>query len=149
MAIIPIIKYVSYDDLVHYMRGTDFIIEPSIENSTFEFRGFNQDETVLFGMQYKLIFFNLYCTKYKNKELDGMEEQMCHKIGDLFINQLKNSYFKVLPRMPMTKENVEYLMNRYSRIIIKDPFQKYFSNNLNWKWVEVVDPLTFTKLSYK
>ena len=49
--------------------------------------------------------------------------------------------------MKMTKENVEYLMNRYSRIVIKDPFQKYFSNNLNWNWVEVVNPIIYNKLS--
>ena len=147
MAVVPIIKYISYEDLVRYMGSPDFIVEPSIENCEFEFRGFNQDETILFGLQYKLRFFNLYCIKYKNKELDGMEEQMCHKIGDLFINQLKNPYFKILPRMKMTKKNVEYLMNRYSRIVIKDPFQKYFFINLNWKWVEVVNPIIYNKLS--
>ena len=58
MAVVPIIKYISYEDLVRYMGSPDFIVEPSIENCEFEFRGFNQDETILFGLQYKLRFFN-------------------------------------------------------------------------------------------
>lgn len=140
MLIVPIVNINSYDELKEYLKDDldKYVIEPSIQDCEVTYRGFKQDTTILYGLVYKNIFFNFLCIKYNNKFLDGIEEYLCHDIGNKFIKELKNPYYKTLPRKKLTEDNYNYMKNRYDCIILKDITQKYFNNNLRWNWIEIL-----------
>lgn len=145
---IPRIQYnYNYDKLIKWLGKGNFVIEPSILNCEFAYRGFNQDNIILHGLVYKnTYFFNLYCIRYNDKETDGSTESICHKLGDNFILSLKNPYYKIIPRLDLTEDNLNKYLKRYQNVIIKCPNEKYFSTNINWSWVELsteIDPLRF------
>ena len=117
MAVVPIIKYISYEDLVRYMGSPDFIVEPSIENCEFEFRGFNQDETILFGLQYKLRFFHVWLSLNHSLFLFHKGSgRFSYCIESILVTVIPNS---LTPRStcPSSVHNSEDKLNKSSALI--------------------------------
>lgn len=131
-----------YFDLVKYLKGSEsYVIEPFIAHAKMEEITIDSElffDTKITCLKKDNIYYNLFCTIIKNKDLNGIEEGQLNILGTKIINTINNPIYKTIPRYSLNLDNYNKYKKELGTIIIKNSKQKYFENNLYWDWFKII-----------